>query len=61
MHGTERICVGAVCVDEVWVVFVGVGVTFSALTPIFLPISVRYLHDIFERFYSSLLFYLLHG
>ena len=35
VHGTKRICVGAVCVDEIWVVFVGVGVTFSALAPIF--------------------------
>ena len=33
VRGSKRICVGAVGVDDVWVVFVGVDVTLSAVVP----------------------------
>ena len=33
VHGDKRICVGVVGVDDVWVIFVGVGGTLSAVVP----------------------------
>ena len=33
VHGAKCICVGAVGVDEVWFVVVGVGVIFSVVVP----------------------------
>ena len=33
VHGDNIICVGAVVVDEVWVVFVSIGVTLYVLVP----------------------------
>ena len=33
VHGSKRICVGAVGVDDVWVVFVSVDVTLSTVVP----------------------------
>ena len=42
VRGANHICVGVVDVDEVWVVFVGVGVTFSAAVL-----------DVFANFYKA--------
>ena len=33
MRGAKRICVGAIGMDDVWVVFVGVDITLSAVVP----------------------------
>ena len=61
VHGTKRICVGAVCVDEIWVVFVGVGVIFMYWYQFILLIGVRPLHGVLDRFYSLFLSSVLHG
>ena len=55
MCGAEFICVGAVDVDEVWFVVVGVGVIFQHWHQIVLLIVVRPLHGVLERFGSLLL------
>ena len=50
MHGANCIYVGAVGMDEVWFVVVGVGVILSAVVPIFLLIFVRPLYVILKMF-----------
>ena len=60
VRGAKSIYVGAVGVDEVWVVVVGVGVIFSALAPFFWLIVVRSLHVVLEKFIFLILSSVLH-
>ena len=61
VHGAIRIWVGAVGMDEVWFVVVGVGVMFSAVVPIFLIIVVMPLYDFLRMFGFLILSYVLRG
>ena len=61
VSGSIRIWVGAVGVDEVWFVAVGVGVMFSAVVPICLIVFVINLHGILAMFVFLFLSSLLHG
>ena len=61
VRGAKYICISAVDVDEVWVVFVGVGVIFMYWYQFILLIGVRPLHGVLDRFYSLFLSSVLHG
>ena len=52
VRGAKRICIGAVGVDYVWVVYVGIDGTWYAVAPIFLLICVRLPHGILGMFDS---------
>ena len=61
VHGDKRICVDAVGVDDVWFVFVGVGVIFLHWYRFVLLIFVRPLYGFLERFSSIVLYSVLYG
>ena len=61
MCGAKYICVGAVGLDEVWVIFFSVSVIFLHWYQNVFLIGVRPLNGVLEMSGSLFLSYLLHG